>query len=232
MPITEDWYPSSLSERVAWHINLDAQAAAFKEKYEWDAATLAWIHADRLWIEYWYNRKVGIDFKEKELTGYIAAISGSKKDVDVPQTPDFSAAAPPAEVAPGIEARARELRRETVGRSFYSKADGLALGFERPASEGLNLSEYTANIGEVKQLTGYRLEATFSKKGVDAYRFEGRFKGGEWFQISDESGSPAILQLPAQAGGAAANIEIRAIGMVKYKPVGQYSPIMVATIAP
>jgi hypothetical protein len=232
MPITEDWYPDSLQERVDWHINLDTQAGAFKEKYGWDGTTLAWIHADRLWIEYWYNRKVGVELREKEMTAYIAAISGNKKDADVPQTPDFSADAPPAEVPPGIEARTRDLRRETVGRSFYSKADGLALGFEKPASEGLNLSEYAAHIDRMNQLSGYRLGAFFAKKGVDAYRFEGRFKGGEWFHISDESESGAILQLPAQEGGASAQIDIRAIGMKKYKPVGHYSDTKTMTIAP
>jgi hypothetical protein len=229
----EDWYPSALDKRAEFHINLDNQAADFATKYGWKAEQLASIHADRVWYEYWYPAKLEIDAKNRQLTKYISTIGGNKTDVDAPATVDFTpSGAPPPEVAPGIEARTRELRRETVNKSVYAKADGVLLGFERAAAEGLNLSEYVADIASVRQLTAYRLEAVFAKKGVDAYRFEGRLKGGEWFHISDESSSPAILQLPAQAGGAAAQIELRAVGMSKYKSVGQYSAIMVATIAP
>ena len=194
---------------------------------------MASIHADRVWIEYWYHAREEADIKRGQLTQYISTVSGNKTEVDAPATVDFTpTSAPPDEVAPGIEARTRELRRETVNKSGYAKADGALLGFERPASEGLNLSEYTAQIEKMNQFSTYRLEAFFKKTGVDAYRFEGRFKGGEWFHISDESDSPAILQLPAQAGGAAAQIDIRAIGMKKYKPVGHYSDTKTMTIAP
>jgi hypothetical protein len=227
-----DWYPGSLSERVDWHVKLDNEASGMASKYGWDAARLASIHADRLWLEHWAGEKLAFDAAGKQLTGYLGIVGGNKTDLDKPVTPAFSFGTPPAEVLPGIEARARELRREAVGRSFYSKADGLLLGFERPPADPLNLSDYTPSIGELKPMSAYRLQVFFAKNGVDAHRFEGRFKGGEWFQISDESESPAVLQLPAQAGGAAAQIEIRSIGMKKYKPVGHESDIKVATIAP
>jgi hypothetical protein len=233
MPTDKDWYPSSFEGQVAFHVNLDDTANDFKAKYGWDDATLAWIHADRLWMVYWYNRQLAIKGKTTELTQYVEKISGNKKDVDPPQTPDFSpASAAPAEVPPGIEDRTRELRRETVNKSNYSDADGLALGFERVASDAIDFTQNVPEIDKLETMPAFDLRVFTAKKGVDAHRYEGRFKGGEWFHISDEAESPAVLHFTPPTPGEAAQVEIRCIGMVKYKIVGLYSAIQTALIAP
>jgi len=228
----KDWYPHPFDERAAFHINLDNNAGDLAAKYGWDAATLASIHADRVWMEGWWQRSVEANAIGKQMTRYIGIVSGNKTDVDAPETVNFkfSSAAPP-EVPPGIEARTRALRRETVNKGNYSKADGLLLGFERAASVEKDFSEFIPQI-ILQTLANYQLKAEFFKQGMDAVRFEYRYKGGDWTPLVDAPASPAILTIPAQAAGEAAQIEIRAIFLRKYKVVGKYSPIYSAVIAP
>lgn len=228
-----DWYPQPLDERAAFHIKLDEQAADFAEKYDWDAATLASIHADRLWIEHAWQRRVEFDAKSKQLTEYINTISGNKEDVDTPEPFVFSSkgGAPPPEVPPGIEFRTRALRRETVNRSNYAEADGELLGFERAASAARDSSEIAPEI-TLETLANYQLKAKFSKQNMDAVRFEYRYNGGNWTALTDAPASPATLSVPPQTPNEAAQIEIRAIFLRKYQPIGKYSPSYSAVIAP
>jgi len=222
--LRDDWYPQPLAERVDWHINLDNQAVDFREKYGWSAAQVASIHADRLWIEYWYHAREEVDIKRGQLTKYISTISGNKTDADVPLTVDFTPSnEPPAEVPPGIEARTRELRRETVNKSVYAKADGALLGFERSAPTLPDLAQMFPEFS-LRTLVNYQIEASFLKQGMDAVRFEYRYKGGNWMPLGDKASSPAILTISPQTAGEAVQIEIRAIFLRKYQTVGNYSP--------
>ena len=227
----KDWYPGRLEDRVAWHARLDERARDFAAKYGWDADLLAAIRADRLWIEHWHNEQVEHEATGRQLTKYIHVIGGNKTDADVPQKPKFNNSddAPP-EVPPGIEARTRALRRETVGRTYYSEADGLALGFEKLPADEPDRSQLAPEL-KIKTLDNYRLEVAFSKQGMGAVRFEVR-RAGSWMPLGDKASSPAVLTVTPTTAGEAEKIELRAVFLKDYEPVGVYSPIYTALIAP
>lgn len=227
-----DWYPSGLQERADFHANLTNQADAFAAKYGWSAATLASIAADSTWINYWAPARLEFEQISKQITGYIATIKGNDSSLDPPAPIDLklSSEAPP-EVPPGIEFRTRALRRETVNSSKYAVADGLLLGFQRPEAPGGDLTELAPEL-TLRTLADFSVEATFSKKGTDAVRFEFRRKGGDWQPLGDKASSPATLEIPPQTAGQAEQVEIRAIFLKKYEPVGNYSAIYAIVIAP
>lgn len=227
-----DWYPRSLDERADFHLNLANQADAFAAKYGWSAATVASIVADSTWYQYWAPGRAQIEQIGKQLTGYVATIKGNDPSLDPPAPIDFklSEEAPP-EVPPGIEFRTRALRRETVNSSNYAVADGLLLGFQKPEAPGNDLTELAPELS-LRTLSNFQIEATFSKKGTDAVRFEFRRKGGEWQLLGDKASSPATLQIPPQTAGQAEQVEIRAIFLKKYAPIGNYSATYATVIAP
>lgn len=232
MAENRDWYPTSLDERAVFHTNLNNQAGAFAAKYGWSAAVLASIGADSAWLSYWAPARGEIEQLGKQLTGYLATIKGNDSSLDPPAPIDFklSSEAPP-EVPPGIEFRTRALRRETVNSSNYAVADGLLLGFQRPEAPGGDLTELAPELS-FRTLADFSVEATFSKKGTDAVRFEFRRKGGEWQPLGDKASSPATLQIPPHTAGQAEQVEIRAIFLKKYAPVGNYSATYAVVIAP
>lgn len=232
MAENRDWYPSSLDERADFHLNLANQAGAFAAKYGLSAGTLASIAADSAWYQFWAPSRAHIEQVGKQLTGYLATIKGNDPTLDPPATLIFELSGdPPAEVPPGIEFRTRALRRETVNSSNYAVADGLLLGFQRPEGAPGDLTELAPELA-LRTLADFSVEATFSKKGTDAVRFEFRRKGGEWQPLGDKASSPATLEIPPQTPGQAEQVEIRAIFLKKYAPVGNYSAIYAVVIAP
>jgi hypothetical protein len=232
MSVDADWYPDALDERAAFHLNLKNNLPQFKVKYNISDDVMKSVDDDAAWIVHWAAKQVEADLLAKQLTGYIRTISGNKEDVDAPAAIQFSlTGTAPDEVPPGIEARVRALRREIKNKSNYSAADGQLLGFERAPQAAPDFSQMFPEIN-LRTLSNYVLEALFSKKGMDAVRFEYRRKGGAWQALGDKATSPATLNIVPQTAGEAEQIEIRAIFLKKYETVGVYSPIYSIVIAP
>ena len=85
---------------------------------------------------------------------------------------------------------------------------------------------------KIRTMPGFALEATFSKQGQDAMRFEMRHKGGEWQFVTVLTSSPGTFVITPATPGEAEQVEIRSIMIKKNQMVGNYSDTKTALIAP
>jgi hypothetical protein len=172
------------------------------------------------------------DALDQQLTKYFNTIATGSETEQPPDPIKFELpGGAPGEVAPGIKARTQEIANHIKNHMAYSEADGELLGIvadeeEAPAVETLN-AEF-----DLRTLAGFALEATFSKQGMDAIRFEARRKGGNWQLAAVLVSSPGAFTVEPTAPGTAEQIEIRAVLLRKNQPVGNYSNIHVALVAP
>jgi hypothetical protein len=225
------WYPRGMNERAAWHANWNIQLAAVAPKYNIVPATLAQQTADNDWIQYWVQARHTADALSQQLTKYFNRIATGSENEEPPEVIKFELpSGVPAEVPPGIRARVQEIANHIKGHMAYSEADGELLGIVadedgEPAIE-LLIAEFT-----LRTLANFSLEATFSKKGMDAMRYEARHKGGNWQLAAILTNSPGTFAVEPTTPGTAEQIEVRAVLLQKNQPVGNYSTIHVALIA-
>ena len=142
-----------------------------------------------------------------------------------------SYATAPAEVEPGIEERTRAIARQIKGDLEYSDADGQLLGIVG-SSTTAPLNPSMAPDFTLRSLAGFDLEATFRKQGMDALKFQFRYKGGTWQSAGFLLNSPGTFAVSPSTPGTAEQIEVRAIFMLKNDETGVYSDAKPAFIAP
>ena len=227
-----DFYPAGMDARAAWHANLALRAPSFEAKYPILALMKSEIIADNLWMKYWVQGRHDADTLKQQLTKYFNDISGNSEATDQP-APIIWTLAPgaPAEVPTGIEKRARDYAKACKGQIDYSKADGEALGFEAAIVPGIIEGDITAEF-TIQSLVGFELKATFRKYGLDAMRFEFRYKAGIWQPAATLIVSPGTFAVAPQTPGTAEQIELRSVFLKGNAPFGNYSDSKSALIAP
>jgi hypothetical protein len=226
------WYPRGMNERAAWHANWVIQLEPVIDKYNIAPAKLTQATADNEWMQYWVQARHVADALSEQLSKYFNAIATGNQNEAPPETVKFELpGGVPADVPPGIRARAQELAAHIKGHMNYSEADGELLGIvgDKQAEPALELltAEFT-----LRTLANFGLEASFSKQGMDGIRFETRRKGGNWQMAAVLMSSPGTFSVEPTTPAVAEQIEVRAVLLRKNQPVGNYSTIHVALIAP
>lgn len=227
-----DWYPKNLATLRAWAANFFLRRPEFEAKYPILQTKKAELEGACNWLMWWIDTRSIQDEWSQQFTKYFNTIAGNDPDADVPTTPAW--AAPPGmppDVPPGIEKLMRDTRREVVNASNYATADGEAMGFEAPESEGLTPGDMTPAF-ELKTLAEFKLQATFRKLGMDGLKFQYRHKGGDWQPAATLISSPGTFTVPPAVPGEATQVEIRAIFLEGNNEVGNWSDAKSAFIAP
>jgi hypothetical protein len=226
-----DYYAQGMEGRAGWHQNFAMQIPTFQAKYNLTNAQVAQILADAAWVVYWVQARVQADMLMQQLTKYFNGIAGSDPSIDPPAPILFALnGEAPAEVPPGIEFRVREIARHIKGHASYNNADGELLGIVADESDAMDLTEAVPTIN-VRAMPGFKLEATFTKNGADAMRFEIRHKGGEWQQAAFLMSSPGEFSVTPAVPGVAEQIEVRAVSVKKNEDVGMFSQTATAFVA-
>ena len=225
-----DFYPAGMDSRAAWHANWAIQLGTVQAKYNIPGAAITQAAQDNDWMQYWVQARHDADNLKQQLTKYFNDISGNDPSLDTPAQPLFQLqGSPPVEVAPGIEDRARDIARQIKGHTAYAAADGELLGIIG-ATTG-DAPDPTLEF-ELQTLAAFELEATFRKKGMDAARFEFRYKGGNWQSAATVINSPGSFAIAPQAANTAEQIEIRGVYLSGNAQVGGFSDAKPAFIAP
>lgn len=232
MATSEDYLPRDPQAFAEWMINyhkfLPGELAT---KYNITAAFLTQLEADKDWAVYWAQAKSQAELQKSQVNDYYKTITTEPEDPQ-PAEPTFAlpAGAPPP-VPPGMRKRVRDSATQIKGmKAVYNQADGELLGIvgttaARPSNPKLEFSEETR--------PNFVLRFTFLKQGFTAARFEYQYKGESVWHFADKlNNSPGDIAIPPQVAGVAQQILVRGILIDKNEPVGEYSDIKTALIAP
>lgn len=233
--MAEDYYPRKREELPEWYQNFVTQLTLLKTKYGITEPQLESIVEDNDWIQYWVPAMHEIEeqfdaivdkdgYFDTILKGAIGSPGPSAAAISLP-------AGGPVQPPPGARQRVRDIANFIKGNPNYVVADGELLGIVTTGSDSLNPGDLTASF-TVKTLADFALEVTFKKQGMSAMRFEYRRKGGDWQFITVLTNSPGSFSIAPAVAGTAEQIEMRSILMDKNQPVGNYSDIKTALIAP
>lgn len=232
MSDSDYWYPRNMDAKAAWHANWNAQLPTLAAKYNIIPARLAQVTADNDWVQYWVAARHTADALSQQLTKYFSTIAIGSENAEPPEQVKFELLPdPPLQVAPGIKARVQELVTHIKGHMAYSEADGELLGIVSDESVEQAVELLTAAFS-LRMLPGFELEATFNKQGMGGMRFETRRKSGNWQLATILISSPGAFAVEPTTPATAEQIEVRAILLQKNQPVGNYSDIKTALIAP
>jgi hypothetical protein len=227
-----DWYPQSGDGMAVWWANFLLRRVDFESKYPVLHDMAAELIADGAWIAYWVGAKHSADDLRQQLTKYFNTIAGSDTRADPPSPIVWTLpGGAPTEVPPGIEKRIRDVRRDVVGSMNYATADGEALGFESAEAAKILPEDMTAAF-DVRTLATFEVQITFRKRGMNAMRFEYRYKGGNWLPAGTLINSPGNLAIPPSSPGIAEQIELRGVYLEGNSTFGNFSDAKSALIAP
>lgn len=225
------WYPEDADGQADFQDNLNVNLVTFKTKYNITGETIDRVAANAAWMRFWVDYRREFDIQSEQLTKYYNALALGKDAGGAITAPVITApAGQPAEAEPDVKTFTYALRREIVNKSNYSVADGELLGFEPPQGTNLVETEITATFKN-RTLANFDLDITFSKQEQDALRLEARRKGGDWARLDTLTTNGTVHVAPTTPGEAE-QIELRAILLKKNQPIGNYSDIQTALIAP
>lgn len=105
------------------------------------------------------------------------------------------------------------------------------MGIEGAQDAAADPSTFTPDY-TLKTLANFELEVSFRKLGMDALKFQFRYKGGDWQSAGFLVTSPGVLSIPPSTPGIGEQIEVRAVYIRKNDEVGNYSDAKSAFIAP
>ena len=231
------FYPAARDPRAGWHDIWAAKLPSIAAKYGISAAVLAQVAADNAWMQYWTAFRNEADAQSQALTRYYNTVGGDDPNEASPFAVQWElpAAAPPPEVAPGIEFRVYEIADQILGDMDYAAADGELVGIETapgggqaPTQPGDPVSPDFTGV----TLAEFAIQVTFRLKGNNGVRFQYRYKGGPWLAAGTLLASPGSLTVAPQVAGVAEQIELRAIFLRGNVEVGVYSDAKPAFIAP
>lgn len=228
-----DFIPQAWAAFGDWSNNFATHLPSLATKYGISAATLAQVQKDNAWVQYWIPAKSGGKQQLKQLDEFVREVSNGELNAPGLSDPVWALAAdPPAGVKTGVKKRYREIAGFIKAqKSVYVSADGALLGIVTPEEANLSPDSFTPSV-DFDSLANFALEAEFRKYGLDALRVEYRHKDGEWQLAATLTSSPGMFNIHPATAGAAEQIELRCVFIVKNQPYGNYSPIYTAIIQP
>lgn len=232
MVITEDWLPTDPQEFADWIVNYNTYLPGdMATKYNITASYITQLQKDTDWAVYWALAKSQAEAQKTQVNDYYTTITKEPNEPQ-PAEPTFAlpAGAPPP-VPPGMRKRLRDSASQIRGmKAVYSQADGELLRIVGTTS---SLSPNPQLEFSAETRANFVLRFTFQKQGYTAARFEYQYKGENVWHFGDKlTNSPGDIAIPPQVAGIAQQIFVRGILMDKNQPVGEYSDIRTALIAP
>ncbi len=225
------WYPEDGEGQAQFQENLDTHLPGLAAKYGIAEESVNRVRNNAGWMRFWVDYRYEFEQQSEQLTKYYNALALGKDAGGAITAPVITPpGAPPAEIEPDVKSFTYALRREIVNKSNYSVADGELLGFEAPESERTPDSEITAEFTNKTQ-ADFDLAIRFAKQDLDGIRLEVRRKGGAW-QFLDKLTADGTVHVEPTAPGEAEQVELRGVMLRKNQPVGNYSEIQTALIAP
>jgi len=215
------FYPDKLADRVAWHANFSAQAAATGVARGLTAGQVTQIAADAIEVSNIVNYLEAVDAFSQAVTEYKNIMLEGDPGASLPPVPTVPATISVALGAlPGIEARTRQfagILRAAVG---YTPEIGELYGIVAPAGGGLA----TPSL-QVFALTASQVRVAISKGGYDVVAIDGRINGGAWtFLGIAQTAEYLDARAPVVAGQPELR-EYRAQGMTDNNRVGDNSAV-------
>ncbi len=192
------------------------------------------MQTDADWVRYWVQAKNDAENQAGQLTGYMTTIVKKPIGSAQPSEPTWELPRnPPPAVAPGIRKRIRNIVAAIKGqKAIYDPADGELLGIvgaKKDAPDAATLKP----LFDIRTLPAFNLETEFQKKRMDALRVEIKYANSDtWTTAATLTNSPGIFPVAPTTPGRAEQIEVRAIYLRKNQPVGNYSDIVTAFVAP
>ena len=230
MAKADEWYPTDAEGQAQFQENLNTNLPKLAAKYAVATATLDRVEENAAWMRFWVDYRHNFDLESEQLTKYYNAKALGKDAGGAITKPIITAPVnPPSEVEGDVKTFTYALRREIVNKSNYSVADGELLGFESPTHTAKPDSEITAKFTN-RTMTNYDLDIKFVKQGL-ALRLESRFKGAAWKYLTTLT-DDGTVHIEPTTPGEAQQVELRAVMLRKNQPVGNYSEIQTAIIAP
>ncbi len=210
MPNNTDWYPDSMIKLALWWANFLLRRAEFEAKYPILLTRKAEIEKAGAWIEYWVDARHTFDDMSTQLSKYFNAIAGNDPTADQPSPITWTLPPNvPDEVPTGIEKFIRDIRREVVGLTNYSKADGEALGFEATAPANIVPADVKPTIQITAAAHGYAASIVVSNRsGIEMWDVYILRKGGEWTKLTTCSGKSADVTITPTVPGEAEQCQI------------------------
>lgn len=232
MAANRDWYPAKVESLPEWYQNFTTQIQTLSAKYGITTDQVTTIQADNAWIQYWVPAISSANAQFDNLNEYFKTIWKATTDTPEPKVPVLTLpAGAPAKLAAGISTRTRDVANFIKGNPLYSQTDGELLRIVSQNGEPRPPSEITAEF-KLRALANFSLEVTFTRQGQDAIHIEYRRKGGAWTLATTLTSSPGVFSIDPLVAGQSEQVEVRGILLKKNLPVGNFSDIKNAFIAP
>lgn len=233
MPVREV-IPQNREAFVVWFANFILHLVSLAAKYGIDAAKVAALVEDNVWVQYWIPARNTAKQQDKQGGDYVTdTLKGNLGDPLLGEPTWVLPPDAPRNVPPGIIKRIREeINGIKSQKSIFTQGDGELLDILTAEEAGKTEADYTAELYNLRSLSNYGVEAAFRKLGLDAVRVEVRQKGGGWTNIGFLTKSPGVFNINPLVVGDAELIELRAVFIKDSKPYGNYSPIYTMTVAP
>jgi len=199
-----------MDELAVWWRNFTLRRPEFESKYQVLKTNGAALIAIGAWMGYWVDTRHTFDDMSKQLSKYYSDIAGKDPLVD-PPSPIVWTLPPgtPAEVPTGIEEFIRDIRREVVALTNYSKADGEAMGFEATKSAPIspNLLKPAIQLFGAANNNHFSIVVTGRGEATmwDVYFLR---KGGTWTKHTTAEGKSADITVPLTTPGDAEQIQV------------------------
>ena len=229
MTTRRDWLARPLPELDVMFNNVNVKIANYKTAY---GLTDAWIARVRLICESFTSAYTGVSQNratEKDLNAWFdSLLYGSPKGSNAPAVPMFSPVEMPTGAFIGIIDEFREMMRFFKANAAYTEADGANLMIIAPPEEAGRPSEAVPSLKTSVNMSG-EVCVEYTRKNFSGLELQWRKIGAAEWNLADKSTeknitfTPAPLTLPAQ-------IELRAVYLLKNQRVGSWSPIYTVTI--
>ena len=233
MPTSRDFLPLNWAAFAVWMANFVTQLAGLQAKYSVSNDSLEALQQDNDWVQFWAPKRDVAKQQAKQMTDYVEGVRKGALGAPALSNPVWSLGTMPPTVAPGINARIREVANFIKAqKSIYTQADGELLGIVTLEETGRPENEYVPAL-KLGGESNYGTEADFRLMGTDALRVEYRFEGEtEWKLAAILTSSPGVFNIVPQTAGKAEMVQIRAVFIVDNQPFGEYSPIYSIVVKP
>ncbi len=223
-----DWYPRSLADRIPWHANFAAQAAASGVARGLTALQATQIGLDSTAVAQLVNYSEAVDAFKEAVTAFRDAYLDGIATALVPPAP----AAPATPLLalgtlPGIEARTRQYAGILKANPLYTATVGEAYGIAPSAPSGPTVPALKA-----APLTQSQVSLKVAKGGYEVVAVEGKRGAGAWEFVGVAMTTTYVDARPPLVAGQPEVREYRAQGMEDNLRVGAFSEIVSAVTTP
>lgn len=223
------YLPRSDEDKGKWLNNYAFKLPNYAAKYSITSEEVADMQNSSLVFE------VILQYKN-QLTAYVSAFvdfknivrdgSNNNAPLNIPTLPAFMH---PASIVPGIFARATAIANRIKSHINYSTADGEDLGIEGTQST-IDFNALKPTL-KGRLVAGGHPEIGWKKQGMDGVEIQKMDEHGNWQYLAVDLKPNYTDNAPLPPTGSSAVWRYRAIYLYKDERVGQWSDVLVVTVA-